>query len=136
MQCGANPADPRSHLYFTSVIKCVCAEDKFFGVMAQRCRSFLHRQIEVIRPQLVITLGEKAYQALRVSEESYDEALCIPRDSAEFVLLTQFGFHFSLLHWPHPSGLNRWHNKEANAKRLAASFDFVRTFLEEVHATP
>jgi uracil-DNA glycosylase family 4 len=127
--CGANPASPRSGIYFTSVIKCVCPSDRFFPLMTRNCRTFLHRQIIELEPGLIITLGRRAYEALRVSHDELDVALCVPRNTADFVLVTPYGFHTNLLHWPHPSGLNRWLNDDGNQARLQGSFEFVRPFL-------
>jgi uracil-DNA glycosylase family 4 len=129
VKCGANPAAPRAGIYFTSVIKCACRSDKFFPLMAKNCRQFLRWQIAGVKPKLLITLGKRAYEALQVSNRAYDEALCEPQHTGDFVLVTPFGFHFSLLHWPHPSGLNRWLNVDENVRRLSGSFDFVRGFL-------
>jgi len=128
--CGTNAGMPRSGIYFTSVIKCVCPKVRFFPLMAMNCRGFLHRQIVELKPELLITLGRRAYEALKVSDEDYEEALCKPRNTSEFALITPYGFHVSLLHWPHPSGLNRWLNNDQNLNRLATSFEFVRHFLE------
>ena len=127
--CGADPADPRRGIYFTSVIKCVSSKDNCFARMAQNCAPFLARQILEIHPHLIVTLGKRAYEALRIIEEDYEAALCNPRYSADVVLVTPFGFHFSLLHWPHPSGLNRWLNTAENQARHRQSFEFVRKFL-------
>lgn len=129
VSCGANPKSPRDGIYFTSVIKCVCPSDKYFAQMAGNCRQFLRRQIMELAPELVITLGKKAYEELRVDDGTYEEGLCAPHHTSQLVLITPFGLHFNLLHWPHPSGLNRWHNESANASRLKASFDFVRQFI-------
>jgi len=130
VKCGANPAAPRAGIYFTSVIKCVCPREKFFPLMEKNCRQFLRSQVAGVEPELLITLGKRAYEALQVCDRTYDEALCEPQRTADFVLVTPFGFHFNLLHWPHPSGLNRWLNAAENVRRLTASFDFVRPFLE------
>lgn len=129
VKSGANPAAPREGIYFTSVIKCVCPRDRFFPLMAKNCRIFLQHQIACVSPELVVTLGKRAYEALQVCDRTYDGALCELQHTADFVLLTPFGFHFSLLHWPHPSGLNRWLNDAGNMRKLAASFEFVRRFV-------
>ena len=126
---GASAANPRKAIYFTSVIKCVCPRGKFFAQMAQTCSGFLHRQILHIRPELIITLGRSAFEALRVVNEDYNDALCVPRNTADFLLVNQYGFHFNLLHWPHPSGLNRWLNAAENQDRLRTSFKFVGSFM-------
>jgi uracil-DNA glycosylase family 4 len=127
--CGANPANPRAGIYFTSVIKCVCPSEKFFPLMARNCRGFLHRQIVELGPELVITLGWKSYEVLRVSDDEFDATLCVPRNTADFALVTPYGLHVNLLHWPHPSGRNRWLNNDENQLRLQNSFEFVRSFL-------
>ena len=127
--CGANPASPRAGIYFTSVIKCVCPSAGYFPLMARNCRAFLHRQIAELRPELVITLGRQSYEALQVSDEEFDDALCVLRNTSDFVLVTPYGFHVNLLHWPHPSGRNRWRNEEGNQTRLQNSFEFVSPFL-------
>ena len=129
VECGANPAAPRVGIYFTSVIKCPCPREKFFPMMARNCRQFLQRQVMEARPEILITLGKRAYEALQVSDKEYDEVLCEPQHTSDFVLVTPFGFHFSLLHWPHPSGRNRWLNDDENRRKLTASFDSVRPFL-------
>jgi uracil-DNA glycosylase len=97
--------------------------------MARNCRAFLHRQIAELRPELVITLGRQSYEALQVSDEEFDDALCVLRNTSDFVLVTPYGFHVNLLHWPHPSGRNRWRNEEGNQTRLQNSFEFVSPFL-------
>jgi uracil-DNA glycosylase family 4 len=126
--CGNNSENPRAGVYFTSVLKCV-GPDNAFNVMASNCAHFLQRQISEIRPALVITLGKRSYEALRTSEAGYEEALCRPVDTAQDLLLTPFGFHYVLLHWPHPSGLNRWLNLPQNKERLRESFHYVETFI-------
>jgi uracil-DNA glycosylase family 4 len=129
VECGANPAAPRQGIYFTSIIKCVSPRERFFPMMAANCRQFLRRQIAEVKPELLITLGKRSYDALQVSDTAYDEGLCRPQHTKDFVLVTPFGFHFDLLHWPHPSGLNRWLNDSENVRRLKTSFDFVRPLL-------
>jgi len=126
--CGASPASPRAGIYFTSVIKCV-GQEQYFELMAANCIAFLHRQILEVHPALVITLGRKSFEALRVSDDDYETALCKPMDTAQTLLVTAFDFHYCLLHWPHPSGLNRWLNSDQNRERLKHSFKHVARFL-------
>jgi uracil-DNA glycosylase len=83
----------------------------------------------ILRPALVITLGKSAYERLRFSENSYEDNLCTLQSSKNLMLFTEFGYHFSLLPWPHPSGLNRWHNSEENRMRLEATFPLVQPYI-------
>lgn len=128
--CGASPVAPRTGIYFTSVIKCVGGGGDF-EVMAANCIGFLHRQILAVRPALVITLGRRSFEMLGISSEDYEAALCKLVDTTQTLLVTPFDFHYSLLHWPHPSGRNRWLNLAENKARLRQSFEYVGRFLGE-----
>jgi uracil-DNA glycosylase len=101
--------------------------------MARNSAQFLAKQITIIRPKLLITLGKEAYMTLRFTHEDFELALCKPQRSSDFLLLTYFGFHFFLLPWPHPSGLNRWNNVPGNRERLKSSFAFVAQLMETHH---
>jgi uracil-DNA glycosylase family 4 len=128
IQCGATKERPRAGIYMTSVIKCIGAKNAF-PKMAHNCRPFLNQQLSIIRPALVITLGQQAYEELRFNQAPYQAALCQEYRSADYVMMTPVGFHYSLLPWPHPSGLNRWHNDQENIDLLTASFQTVRAHL-------
>jgi uracil-DNA glycosylase len=127
---GLDERDPRKGAYLTSIIKCCHSSAKDFDLMARNCSDFLQRQMMTIRPRLVITLGRNAYLSLRFTHEGYGEAICRPMHTSRFLLLSQFGFHFWFLPWPHPSGLNRWHNAAENRRRLQESFAFMKKLLE------
>lgn len=127
---GANTEEPRRGIYLTAVIKCCCTGPRDFKVMERNCWRFLQQQMAVVRPRLVITLGRQAYMSLRFTGDEYGEALCNPERSSDHLLISGFGFDFWLLPWPHPSGLNRWHNVAENRERLRKSFVFVRKALE------
>ena len=129
---GADPIAPRRGVYMTSVLKCLCPTKSLFPHMADRCRGFLSRQIGLIRPALVITLGRPAFQELRVVDTlDYDDALCIVYSTAEHVLVTNANHHYKLVHWPHPSGLNRWHNSASNRARLETSFGVLHEYFKQ-----
>lgn len=127
---GLDRVNPRKGVYLTAVIKCCHSSPRDFDVMAHNCADFLERQIKAIGPRLVITLGRSAYFNLRFTAEDYPQALCRPVHTSRFLLVSQFGFHFWLLPWPHPSGLNRWLNAAENRRRLEVSFGFVKRVLE------
>jgi uracil-DNA glycosylase family 4 len=120
----------RKGIYLTSVVKCVSRSAKELEIMTSNCRPFLQKQINLIRPKLIITLGQLAFDELNFSALTFSDALCIPLLSRQHVLLSPFGYDYTLLPWPHPSGLNRWLNKPANRERLQQSFPIVGTFLD------
>ena len=61
----------------------------------------------------------------------YEDALCKAIKTSDEVLLTNLDFHFELLAWPHPSGLNRWHNETQNKILIKRTFPIVRRHLTE-----
>ena len=45
---------------------------------------------------------------------------------------TKFGFDYTLMVWPHPSPVSRWHNSAENREKLRASFDALARFMESI----
>lgn len=127
INAGARPENPRNNIYFTSILKCQDSAGRFDD-MAHRCRKFLNRQLEILRPTLVISLGQRPYEHLRFSDIPYAAALC-QLQTAEEVLLSQFSFDYNLLPWPHPSGLNRQLNDDSIRRRLENSFQILKRYL-------
>ncbi len=130
VRCGANREHPRKGIYLTSIVKCQGAKE-LFSRMVHNCRTFLNLQLTIIQPRLVITLGQEAFEELRFETSEYNLALCREYRSLDYVLMTPVGFHYSLLPWPHPSGLNRWHNNKSNVQLLNASFEIVGRYLQK-----
>lgn len=126
--CGQPPDDARRSIYLTSVVKCRNAPAQF-NKMVRNCRHFIDEQVRIIAPRIVITLGKHAYDAFAVSRHSYDDALCTIISTSEHVLTTPSGPHYILVPWPHPSGMNRWHNEPRNRTRLTKSFQDVAPLL-------
>lgn len=128
VKCGADPEAPRRRVYTTSVVKCVKETQADLPIMSRNCDRFLVQQMEVLMPQLVITVGQLAYEAVGVLDRLYGDAMCRVYRTDDQVLITRFGFHFTHVVWPHPSPLNRWHNKASNQAKLEASFERLRPF--------
>lgn len=124
-QCVPNPDDVRAGIYFTSVTKCL-APAQAFPILLNSCGKFLDRQILAVQPRLIITLGEEAYRFLAINDDSYPTALCRLYDSSQSLFFTRFNHHYRLMVWPHPSGLNRWHNEPENVRKLEQTFDVLR----------
>jgi uracil-DNA glycosylase family 4 len=132
-QSGQPAENPREGVYLTSILKCRLTEPKKFACMAQMCRHFLENQIELIKPRVVITLGSQSFDYLHFAEGSYDELIGRLLLPADFPMLPAQPFG-AMLHWPHPSGLNRWPNIVGNAQRLQTSFKDLKDFLSEGHS--
>jgi DNA polymerase len=55
----------RKNVYVANVLKCRPPENRDpVGIEVQSCEGYLHKQIELIRPKLIISLGRFAAQSL------------------------------------------------------------------------
>ena len=126
--CG----DPRSGVYLTSLLKCAPPHNapRDFRKMAANCRHFLDEQLNLVKPRLVITLGKESFEYLRLAPGEYDGQIGILQVVPATGLIVPQPYS-ALIHWPHPSGLSRWHNDAANLSRLNKSFSDIKQFLEE-----
>ena len=130
VKCGRPASDPRADVYLTSILKCPFTKTSDFGRMAANCRHFIEDQLAIIKPRLVITLGAESFKYLRITNLEYDAAIGELFFPAQQTFFAEQPFA-AMVHWPHPSGLNRWHNVTGNLGRLEESFKRVKAFLEE-----
>lgn len=127
VKCGAPEDSPRRHVFLTAVIKCAHeGTTRTFRKMARKCRPFLRRQIDLVRPEIVITLGARAYQNLTPVSLSYSDARFRMLETSEHQVVPEFGYHFTFLSWPHPSGRNRLLNEPDVRNRVDDSCDDIR----------
>jgi uracil-DNA glycosylase family 4 len=126
---GASETDPRRNVYLTSLTKCATTDRSVFDEMARECARHLEAQLRAIQPDLIITLGSRAYEFFRPNPVPYKDALCRLADLDDGLLFKRFGFEAKLLPWPHPSGRNLWLNSDANRKQLKESFEFLKPYL-------
>lgn len=130
IQCGRPISNPRHGVYLTSILKCPMNDHSEFRAMEKHCHHFLQSQLDIVRPKLVITLGRDSFEYMQIAEGKYDELigqLFRPKDYSAFPHQP----YTALMHWPHPSGLNRWHNIPGNVEKLRESFERVKSFLQE-----
>jgi uracil-DNA glycosylase family 4 len=125
---GAPAGNPRQDVYLTSRLKCRSSDAKIRGRMALNCDGFLTRQIELVKPRLVISLGALSYEFFADPRIPYEQGLCRLVRSSDY-LIFPFGHPFDHLAWPHPSGLNRWLNSPGNVDRLSESFGIARLYI-------
>ena len=76
------------------------------------CRAHLDRELALVRPELVVTLGRLAAVAL-LGPAPLAELVGTVRDGE------RAGHRFAVLPLPHPSGVSRWLNDPANRARHA-----------------
>ncbi len=60
-----NPEASQERIYMTNVIKCACIPAKGTALeSARKCIGFLRREVQIIKPRIIIVWGETAYRAM------------------------------------------------------------------------
>lgn len=85
----------KEDVYITSLVKCKSLNG-FSAAHFNSCSTYLYKQIELIKPKLIVTLGEKAFQFLcnsnisfnqvRGQVQNFKEYNVLPTHSASFLL--------------------------------------------------
>ena len=83
------------------------------------CAGHLEREIAFVRPELVVTLGKLAANAL-IGPGSLTELVGTVRDGE------RAGCRFTVIPFPHPSGVSHWLNGEPGRTRLALAIERLR----------
>jgi len=96
--------------------------------MLANCRPFLERQMGLVKPKIIVTLGS-------VPLKRY---LTLTGGSATGALLTDFvgttgqWGGATVIFFPHPSGASRWHNEPANRARFTKAKALLRAAFSEI----
>jgi uracil-DNA glycosylase family 4 len=116
-QIGIDPGTWREHCYLTSVTKCFPGKpptgsgDRAPSRKEQAlCRPFLDREVALVRPRWMITLGRIAAETMLPDLRGQPLTSIVGR-----VLETDLGYGpVQVAPLPHPSGVSRWLNDPAN----------------------
>lgn len=119
----------RNRLYLTSLIKCAAIPDKASTrhKMFRHCQSYLWRQIEQIKPDLILLFGSEVVQTISPSkliERKLTEVVGNYWTTEEMFEDTFFPLTHCECLWlclPHPSGLSRVMNDPAISKNVIAA---------------
>lgn len=120
-QAGFGEDDFRARCYFTAITKCYPGPGRGQGdrVPTAReralCRPFLERELALIRPRLILTVGRVATAHFLGSDIAFTAAVgqAFERDGRIILPL------------PHPSGVSRWTNHAGNRERLAGALSLL-----------
>lgn len=111
------------NFYLTSVTKCFPGPslngkgDRMPSPAEVRlCAGHLDREIAIVRPELVVTLGKLAANAL-LGPGSLTELVGTAREAE------RAGCRFTVIPFPHPSGVSRWLNGEPGQSCLARAIE-------------
>jgi len=112
----------RARCYFTAITKCypgpACGQGDRVPTARERalCRPFLERELALIRPKLIITVGRVATAHFLGNGTTFTERIGHTYERGEYIILPL----------PHPSGVSRWTNDPRNGKRLARALSSLK----------
>ena len=124
-QAGFEEEDFRAHCYFTAITKCypgpakggVGRGDRVPSTKEQAlCRPFLSRELDIIQPELIITVGRLAMTYFLG-----------PVDFTQTIGATYECDGRTILPLPHPSGVSRWNNAPENRARVRQALTCLRS---------
>jgi len=133
-QAGFDPDRFLDDWYFTSLTKCFPGKAKHGAgdrapSAAERalCRPHLDAELDLVRPQLIVTLGRMAADALIPGARSMTLRELVGSD---FAIDLGFG-PVTLIPLPHPSGVGRWLNDPDNRLLVSSGLDRLAALREE-----
>ena len=123
---GWTEAEYRSRVYMAAVCRCFPGKRAGGGDRVpdpdeiQNCAPWLQREIEILRPMLVIPIGKLAIA----------QFIEVPRLDAvigHVFPLSRHGVVFDLVPLPHPSGASPWHRMEPGKTLLRGALRRIAT---------
>ena len=111
----------RGEIYLSAIARCFPGKAKGGGdlvpsrAMIQNCRPHLDRELEILKPEIIVPVGGLAVkELLGIARLSDAVGEAIVRDGIVYVPL------------PHPSGASTWLNRPENKERLAVALGLLR----------
>lgn len=122
---GIDESDFRARVHIAAVIRCFPGRDEKAGgdrvpdaLEIARCASHLDRELQLLRPELVIAVGTLAAKQLVGESE-------LKRVVGRVHRVTRARHTFDVVVLPHPSGRSTWTNKPENAELLRESLRLI-----------
>ncbi len=126
-QAGFSEDEFRACCYFTAITKCYPGPARGQGdrVPTAReralCRPFLERELALIRPKLILTVGRLATAHFLGDDIPLTEAIGRSFERNGRIILPL----------PHPSGVSRWTNDPRNRERLAQALSLLERYRKQ-----
>jgi DNA polymerase len=118
----------RDMVYITNVVKCRPPENRDpLPVEVETCTPYLNRQIRIIQPEVIVTLGRHA-TAYIFSEAGIKEAVGITKLRGKVYSVELFGLSVLVLPMFHPAAV--LHNPKYR-DALERDFQFLKTLVSE-----
>jgi len=122
--CGIQQEHFRKTVYMAAVCRCFPGKTSVGGdrvpdaVEISQCMSWLHAEVSILKPELVIPVGKLAIHQF------------LPQAKLTEIIGQQFRAQsgknaFDLIPLPHPSGASPWHRMEPGKSLLKAALDLI-----------
>lgn len=112
----------RKHIYITNTVKCYSPKNRApYWDEIDACRHFLKREIEIVRPKVVLALGNYALQYLT-------KTTGMSKCHGQMKWSEEFNVHVFPLYHPSPMNMNKSTIKQATTD----DFVTLKEFLEEL----
>jgi len=130
-RAGFPPGSLHRAFYLTSLTKCFPGAARGAGAKGDRppsareialCARHLDREIALVRPEIVVSLGRLAAERLDPTARKLPLIDLVGSVRAA----ERAGHAFRLVPLPHPSGVSRWLNEPAHQARLAEALAALR----------
>lgn len=124
-EIGIKEEKIRKNFYITQVIKCYLGSNRMpKAIELKNCLPYLHLEIELLKPKLIIPIGILAIKAI-LGNKKINE-----------VIGKSFKWKNSLvIPLPHPSGANVWLNKRENQKKLKKALRKIKNYFKATNIT-
>lgn len=124
-QIGINEVDFRNRAYMAAVCRCFPGKAPKGGDRVPdseeiaTCSKHLVREMELLRPQLVLPIGKLAIAQIFPEVKTLSEVIGTSRR------VSAWGHATDVIALPHPSGASTWHRTEPGISLLQTALDLV-----------
>jgi uracil-DNA glycosylase len=121
---GLDEAAVRQHVYLSAVCRCFPGRragggDRVPGSREiSNCAQWLKREIDLLRPQLILPVGKLAVSRMMAADRLADVIGRQYRVSIQ-------GLAVDVIPLPHPSGASNWHKTEAGNRLLGTALSLI-----------
>lgn len=122
--CGLSENDFRDSIYMAAVCRCFPGKTAAGGDRVpdndeiRNCASWLTREVEILKPALVIPVGKLAIQQF-IKFDKLNDIIGTKID------VTYGKFRFDIIPLPHPSGASPWHRIEPGKTLLGKAMKLI-----------
>jgi uracil-DNA glycosylase len=119
----------RSLIYFAAVARCFPGKHRSGQgdrepdkIEIENCRKYLIREVEILKPELIIPVGKLAIREVLGLPKSFslDEVI------GKRYFQNYHGHSTAIVPLPHPSGISRWHKVSPGKERLLEALALLR----------